>query len=231
MKNLLARGGIEFLAVLFGITGSLFIEDKNNARELTAQINSSLHALNGELLSNAKQLEYFKEVIPKRLPELDFVIKADSLNYLSSAKLDKFYQTSTTNWGRKMNDRVFDSMEASGLIYKIKNDSLRNSILNLYQTIYGRYHYLHDYDLTHIQKFDDIMLSSDFILRDDKDIESWQWVMDWENEKNINQLKENKHFRNFLIANRANKRLMLRVIPNYLIETNKTIELISNYLE
>ena len=30
------------------------------------------------------------------------------------------------------------------------------------------------------------MLSSDFILRDDKDIESWQWVMDWENEKNIN---------------------------------------------
>ena len=28
MKNMIARGGIEFLAVLLGITGSLFIEDK-----------------------------------------------------------------------------------------------------------------------------------------------------------------------------------------------------------
>ena len=28
MKKILTRGGIEFLAVLLGITGSLFIEDK-----------------------------------------------------------------------------------------------------------------------------------------------------------------------------------------------------------
>tara|TARA_Y100000816_G_C25967299_1_gene504754 strand:+ start:82 stop:228 length:147 start_codon:yes stop_codon:yes gene_type:complete len=48
MKKILTRGGIEFLAVLLGITGSLFIEDKNNERELSAQISSSLHALKGE---------------------------------------------------------------------------------------------------------------------------------------------------------------------------------------
>ena len=40
MKKILTRGGIEFLAVLLGITGSLFIEDKNNERELNAQISS-----------------------------------------------------------------------------------------------------------------------------------------------------------------------------------------------
>jgi len=121
-------------------------------------------------------------------------------------------------------------MEASGLIYKIKNDSLRNSILNLYQTIYGRYHYLYDYDLTHIQKFDDIILSSDFLLRDDSNVDSWQWVVDWSNGDNIKQFKENRSFRNFLIANRGNKRLMMRVIPRYINETDKTVELISSYL-
>ena len=230
MKNLFMRGGIEFLAVLFGITGSLFIEDKNNARELNAQLNSSLHALKSELLTNAEQLENLKQVIPKRLPELDFVIKADSLKFLSIDKLDKYYQTSSTNWARKINNRVFNSMEASGLIYKIKNDSLRNSILNLYQAIYGQYHYLHDYDLTHIQKFDDIILSSDFLLRDDSNVDSWQWVVDWSNGENIKQFKENRSFRNFLIANRGNKRLMMRVIPRYIDETDKTIELISSYL-
>ena len=231
MKKILARGGIEFLAVLFGITGSLFIEDKNNARELNAQLNSSLHALKSELLFNTEQLENFEQAIPKRLPELDFVIKADSLKFLGVDKLDKYFQTSTTNWGTKMNNRVFNSMEASGLIYKIKNDSLRNSILNLYQTIYGRYHYLYDYDLTHIQKFDDIILSSDFLLRDDSNVDSWQWVVDWSKGENIKQFKENRSFRNFLIANRGNKRLMMRVIPRYINETDKTVELISYYLK
>ena len=38
VKNIIARGGIEFLGVLFWITGSFFIEDKNNARELNAQL-------------------------------------------------------------------------------------------------------------------------------------------------------------------------------------------------
>ena len=230
MKNMITRGGIEFLAVLLGITGSLFIEDKNNERELNEQISSSLHALKGELLTNSKMLNNFKNYIPKRLPELDFVIRADSLHYLSTNELDRYYQTSTTNWGRKMNDRVFTSMEASGLIYKIDSDSLRNGILNLYQTVYGRYHYLIDYDLTHIQKFDDIILSSDFDLRDDANSNSWQWVMDWSNKDNIKQFKENKHFRNFLIANRANKRLFLRVLPTHIDETNKTIQLINNYI-
>ena len=231
MKNMLARGGIEFLAVLLGITGSLFIEDKNNERELNAQIRSSLHALKGELLTNFKMLNNFKNYIPKRLPQLDFVIRADSLQYLSTNDLDTYYQTSTTNWGREMNDRVFTSMEASGLIYKIESDSLRNGILNLYQTVYGRYHYLIDYDITHIQKFDDIILSSDFELRNDVSSNSWQWVMDWNINDNIRQFKENKHFRNFLIANRANKRLFLRVLPTYIDETNKTIQLINNYIK
>ena len=96
MKKILARGGIEFLAVLFGITGSLFIEDKNNVRELNAQLNSSLHALKSELLFNTEQLENFEQAIPKRLPELDFVIKADSLKFLGVDKLDKYGNMGST---------------------------------------------------------------------------------------------------------------------------------------
>ena len=33
MKNLLARGGIEFIAVLLGITGSLLIDEKKKVQE------------------------------------------------------------------------------------------------------------------------------------------------------------------------------------------------------
>jgi len=227
MKHILARGGIEFLAVLLGITGSLLIDEKKNDQQLISQVNSSLHALRGEMETNIANLEKFKEFFPKALPMLDFVIRADSLEYLSEKDLDLYSQRSATNWGSKLNDRVFNSMEASGLIYKITNDSLRSKILDLYQDTYERYAYLLDYDLTHIQKFDDISLLA-FELRDDS--VSTNWAIDWQNKNNFIQFKENVHVRNFLIANRGTKRLMRNSIPRILKKTKAAKDIIDNHL-
>ena len=227
MKNILARGGIEFLAVLLGITGSLLIDEKKNDQQLVEQVNSSLHALRGEMQTNIANLEKFKDFFPKALPMLDFVIRADSLEYLSEKEIDLYTQRSSTNWGSKLNNRVFNSMEASGLIYKITNDSLRNKILDLYQETYDRYDYLLDYDLTHIQKFDDISLLA-FELRDDP--VSTNWTGNWKNKDNFIQYKENKHVRNFLIANRGNKRLIRNSIPIIIKKTKVARSIIDNHL-
>jgi|TARA_B110000444_G_scaffold211698_1_gene207682 hypothetical protein len=227
MKNILARGGIEFLAVLLGITGSLLIDEKKNDQQLVEQVNSSLHALRGEMQTNIANLEKFKDFFPKALPMLDFVIRADSLEYLSEKEIDLYTQRSSTNWGSKLNNRVFNSMEASGLIYKITNDSLRNKILDLYQETYDRYDYLLDYDLTHIQKFDDISLLA-FELRDDP--VSTNWTGNWKNKDNFTQYKENKHVRNFLIANRGNKRLIRNSIPVLIKKTKLARSIIDNHL-
>jgi hypothetical protein len=118
-------------------------------------------------------------------------------------------------------------MEASGLIYKITNDSLRNKILDLYQETYDRYDYLLDYDLTHIQKFDDISLLA-FELRDDS--VSTNWTGNWKNKDNFIQYKENKHVRNFLIANRGNKRLIRNSIPIIIKKTKVARSIIDNHL-
>ena len=227
MKNILARGGIEFLAVLLGITGSLLIDEKKNDQQLVEQVNSSLHALRGEMQTNILNLEKFKDFFPNALPMLDFVIRADSLEYLSEKEIDLYTQRSSTNWGSKLNNRVFNSMEASGLIYKITNDSLRNKILDLYQETYDRYDYLLDYDLTHIQKFDDISLLA-FELRDDP--VSTNWTGNWKNKDNFIQYKENKHVRNFLIANRGNKRLIRKSIPIIIKKTKVARSIIDNHL-
>jgi len=227
MKNILARGGIEFLAVLLGITGSLLIDEKKNDQQLLEQVNSSLHALRGEMQTNILNLEKFKDFFPNALPMLDFVIRADSLEYLSVKEIDLYTQRSSTNWGSKLNNRVFNSMEASGLIYKITNDSLRNKILDLYQETYDRYDYLLDYDLTHIQKFDDISLLA-FELRDD--LVSTNWTVNWKNKDNFIQYKENKHVRNFLIANRGNKRLIRNSIPIIIKKTKVARSIIDNHL-
>ena len=57
MKNVLARGGIEFLAVLLGISGSLWIDDYSEKKELDKQVFASLHALKDDLKANETLFE------------------------------------------------------------------------------------------------------------------------------------------------------------------------------
>ena len=59
MKNILARGGVEFIAVLLGISGSLWIDNNKDVRELNYQIERSLHALSETLKSDKTALESY----------------------------------------------------------------------------------------------------------------------------------------------------------------------------
>ena len=70
MKNILARGGIEFLAVLMGISASLWIEKNNKERDLLLdrqetyqllenQTDSLLSYTNNMLNYYSKQEKYF----------------------------------------------------------------------------------------------------------------------------------------------------------------------------
>ena len=115
-------------------------------------------------------------------------------------------------------------MEASGIIYKIDNDSVRGQILDLYQNGYERYHHVIDYDLTHIQKMDDIILKN-FSLR----IDNTSWNLDWNENSNIEQIVKNSELRNYIAANRGTKNIM-KIRSKALIEKiNKVVELINKY--
>lgn len=215
------------MAVLLGITGSLVIDDNRKETDIQNQINGSLVAIVGELNANIEDLNSLAQFVEKGLPLIDKAIQGDSLHQYDEEQLDRISFVSMTPWGSELQDMVFRSLEASGLIYNIRDDSLRNSILELYENTYERYHFVVDYDVTHIQKLDDIMLTL-FVLRDDP--ESWGWVMDWSDPRNIQQFRENTVFRNHLIANRGNKRLFKAQIPKIRGKTERTIEAIEAYL-
>ena len=59
MKNIIARGGVEFIAVLLGISGSLWIDNNKDLKELNYQIERSLYALSETLKSDKKVLEKY----------------------------------------------------------------------------------------------------------------------------------------------------------------------------
>ena len=58
MKNILARGGIEFLAVFLGIALSLWVDDYRNKINIKNEIKSLLDALALELTENKETLDY-----------------------------------------------------------------------------------------------------------------------------------------------------------------------------
>ena len=57
MKNILARGGIEFLAVFLGIALSLWVDDYRQEKELNNRIIDDYNNIYSEVKSNIKIIE------------------------------------------------------------------------------------------------------------------------------------------------------------------------------
>ena len=57
MKTILARGGIEFLAVFLGIALSLWVDDFREERELKERLNDDLIKIYNEVQANTENIE------------------------------------------------------------------------------------------------------------------------------------------------------------------------------
>ena len=57
MKNILARGGIEFFAVLFGITISLWVEDSRQSSDMQKKIIDDYKNIQEEIALDIKNID------------------------------------------------------------------------------------------------------------------------------------------------------------------------------
>ena len=57
MKNILARGGIEFLAVLFGISISLWVEDWRQEKDIQNKILDDYNNIRNEIELDTKNID------------------------------------------------------------------------------------------------------------------------------------------------------------------------------
>ena len=82
MKNLLARGGIEFLAVLLGISASLWIDNNNKEKGLTLQREETYQLLENQtdsLLSYTNNMLDYYEMQEKRFGTI--INQWESINF------------------------------------------------------------------------------------------------------------------------------------------------------
>ena len=219
MKNIIARGGVEFIAVLLGISGSLWIDNNKDIKELNYQIERSLHALSETLKSDKKVLEKYINIdFKKKIVHFEYIQNDDSVKYSSDTRLRKAFENTTTNAGIRLDNTIFNSLESLGLIYKIEDDSLRNGILNLYQKRYVFLKEITDYHLHTIQQMDEVILEN-FVMSK----ETRMWNLDYSNNMTRKNIIENQLFQNYLAANKSTHSILEFLCKSILKDVNKLI--------
>tara|TARA_B100000401_G_C52746048_1_gene690823 strand:+ start:387 stop:1067 length:681 start_codon:yes stop_codon:yes gene_type:complete len=220
MKNIIARGGVEFIAVLLGISGSLWIDNNKDLKELNYQIERSLHALSETLKSDKKVLEKYINIdFKKKIVHFEYIQNDDSVKYSSDTRLTKAFENTTTNSGIRLDNTIFNSLESLGLIYKIEDDSLRNGILNLYQKRYVFLKEITDYHLHTIQQMDEVILEN-FVMSK----ETRMWNLDYSNKMTRKNIIENQLFQNYLAANKSTHNILEFLCKSILNDVNKLID-------
>ena len=215
---------IELIVIFVGISASFLVDEFREDLEIDKQVRKSLYSLKKELNNDIMHLKNLIKNIENSDNQFSFILNLEFSQSLKDSILDKAWQTVTTPRGGKLNLSVFNAMEASGIIYKIDNDSIRGEILDLYQNGYERYHHVIDYDLTHIQKMDDIILKN-FSLR----VDNTSWNLDWSKKSNIEQIVKNSELRNYIAANRGTKNIMKIRAKALIKNIKKVVNLIDTY--
>ena len=74
MKNILARGGIEFLAVLFGITISLWVEDSRQNSDMQKKIIYDYKNIQEEIALDIENIDRISDLVKKQINILEELI-------------------------------------------------------------------------------------------------------------------------------------------------------------
>ena len=142
MRNLLARGGIEFLAVLLGITLSLYIDQRI---EESATLKTEKSLLSDLQVSLNQDIDYAQDVLKDMRASIDaqeilINFECDEVENLSQKKIGALFGTvlrgSTSLFPRY---GVYRSLVSNSEMKYIENQELKDKLIDLYDFKFKRY--------------------------------------------------------------------------------------------
>ena len=139
MKNILTRGGIEFLAVLLGISGSLWIDNYSKEREIYIALNQDISNIRLDIAQDLEEIKRIDNLITLSLAKIDLFLKITN----EEINVDEIDSTTFSNL-RGFTNTFFPMgssylvAQNSGRINKIEDQKLLKSISRYYQNSYER---------------------------------------------------------------------------------------------
>ena len=138
MKNILARGGVEFLAVFIGIILSLYVDENRDHRAMQDKNIKNLRSLGNEL---DQRISYIDKKISQYERDInigEYVI--DNWKKIDLGRIDSLTKNDrgiilTLKAYRAINlpISVYNSLNSDGSIGLLENDSIKILIDNLYE--------------------------------------------------------------------------------------------------
>lgn len=162
MKNILARGGIEFIAVLLGLSGSLWIDgvSKNNAQR--EEFYQDLIAINNELIDDLSVVSEKIKYNENKLKEI-----REFLTIFEKSKIGKEALDTVAIFKEPLGNRSFFGKKSAYLSSKSAGNLNRTSNLNIVHALTRLY------DQTYVRMDANNKYMDDITLRDDH----WTWYL------------------------------------------------------
>ena len=214
MKNILARGGIEFIAVLLGISGSLWMENSKKLNIENEKIYSTLSSLNQELI----EMKSYSKTFSERLNR-DYNICEDILNNWGQNDVDILMNKElegrrglilTIKAYRAFHPpiSIFSSLKSDVSIGIIKNTDIKVKINEIYEIMLSHIQEGIENERSLYQSLNEyIILNYPYLISDTKDGNYRLDLLKFINDKKImGFMLEKNQFRSFL----------MRLIGNYI---------------
>jgi len=138
MKNTLARGGVEFLAVLFGITISLWVEDWRQDRDIQDKILEDYINIRDEIEIDIKNIDRIISLVDKQSELLKTLIKYSNkeLNFEEEKILTSLQEVTAPTFFGSLT--AYKASVSSGRLNFSTEQNISNEISLLYEHFYKR---------------------------------------------------------------------------------------------
>ena len=139
MKNILARGGIEFLAVFLGIALSLYVDEWREENQIRERLMADYHSIQKDLDID---IPYLEQIIVGQtrgyqngIGMIQMLDNEESFNYDKFVKSNLFVTSGNTFFGTKAS---YQASISSGRLTYFGIDSLSNEVGKVYEHHYNR---------------------------------------------------------------------------------------------
>ncbi len=225
MKNILARGGIEFIAVFLGIVLSLWVDDYRDSANVRENKYNSLDALVLEMIDNKETLSYIITQIEYNNKFTDHLLEAESIINQRLSFKDSIWNANIIPLGNKLYVNAYKNMVSSGLLYKISDKKLLYKIQSIYENEITNFEWWVDYETKFIEHID-IYIFKNLALNK----KGYNWELDWNDKLTLGGIKTTE-FRNIIIGNRSNRDALRYYAEKLILSIDIALKDIKKYSE
>ena len=140
MEKLLTRGGVELIAVVLGITLSLWVDDKKELSVVKKNNVKTLKSIKAEVALRIKYIDRKMDQYKRDIEVGDYIIKNwNKIDYDSIASITKndrdIILTLKAYRAINLPTSIYNSLNSDGSIGKLEQDSIKIILNDLYEVI------------------------------------------------------------------------------------------------